>query len=95
MASCDLINRFISELEPENLPMEFLRSAVIKNESGDPITLEGDELEKLIRHHPSYANIEDAKIYINVKRLMNSINLEVEYIYHQVEQRFQQENIDE
>lgn len=87
MLGCEIVSKFIADIEPEELPVEYLQAATITDSHGQTFTLKGDDLAKFMNHDPKYSDIENARIYIDMKKIMQTINLEVEYIYHSVEQR--------
>ncbi len=91
MSGCDIVKNFLNELEAEDLPLEYIHAAKITDEFGKDLILKGDDLQKLLNHDPFYEKVSEARIFINIKKIMRAINIEVEYIYYRVEQMMAEE----
>jgi hypothetical protein len=88
MAVPDLITTFFNELAPEDVPLEYIAAASY-TQNGQEVILRGyEELRRLIEYHPDYATVRDARIYINLQKVMKDINLEVDYIQAKVAELF-------
>lgn len=87
MAMPEMYNVFISQLDPDELPVEYI-SAASYTHNGKEVILRGDELKRLIERHPDYDMVKDAQIYINLKKVMNAISIEVDWIYYKVDEIF-------
>lgn len=85
MASSDLVNDFISHLEPEDVPFEYISAASIKDIHGQELMLQGEQLKMLMNNHPDYSYVKDARIFLNINQVMKDISLEVEYIFERVD----------
>lgn len=88
MASSQMVNDFLTHLEPEDVPFEYIAAASIKDINGKEVMLKGEELKMLMSNHPNYAFVKDARIYINVHKVVKAINLEVEFIHELVDLKF-------
>jgi hypothetical protein len=86
MSGAEIVSKFIADLEPDDLPIEYIQAAKITDAGGNDVMITGDELAKLLSHDNKYEHVKDARIFINVQKIMQAINMEVEYIYYQVEQ---------
>ena len=91
MASSDLVKGFLSQLEPEDVPFEYIAAASIRDPNDQEIMLKGEELRMLMSNHPNYAFVKDARIYINLQKVVKAIGIEVEYIFERVDMMFGKE----
>ena len=92
MASSELVKDFLSHLEPDELPFEFIAGATIQDANGQEVMLKGDKLKMLMSNHPDYAYVKDARIYINLQKVIKAINLEMEFILESVDLLFEEES---
>lgn len=85
-----IVREFIKSLDPEDLPFEYLHAAKIKGENGTDIIVTGDDLRRLITNDPTYdcGRENEIEVFLNINKIMKAVNMEVEYIYHCVEQKF-------
>ncbi len=91
MASSDIVKGFLSQLEPEDVPFEFIAAASIRDLNDQEVMLKGEELKMLMNSHPDYAHVKDARIYINLQLVVRAISTEVEYIFERVDMMFEKE----
>lgn len=89
MAMPDMISTFISQIDPEDVPVEYI-SAASYTLNGKEVIVRGAELQRLIDRHPDYDMVKDAQIYINLKKVMNAISVETDWIYYKVDQIFRE-----
>lgn len=94
MASSDLVKDFLAQLEPEDVPFEYIAAASIKDMNGQDVMLQGEQLKMLMSNHPDYAYVKDARIYLNLQKVVKAITLEVEYIFEVVDMMLAEENSD-
>lgn len=95
MASSDLVKDFISQLEPEDVPFEYIAAASIRDINGKELMLQGEQLKMLMNNHPDYSYVKDARIFLNINQVMKDITLEVEYIFERVDILLREESMDE
>lgn len=84
MASSDLVKEFLAQLDAEDVPVEYISAATIRDLSGEEVTLCGEKLAMLMSSHPDYAHVKDARIFINLNKVANDITIEVEYLMEKV-----------
>jgi hypothetical protein len=87
MAMPEMINKFFAQLDPDEVPVQYI-SAASYTLNGKEVILRGVELQRLIDRHPDYDMVKDAQIYINLKKVMNDITLEIDYIHAKVDELF-------
>lgn len=84
MADTDMVKEFLSKLDPEDVPFEFIATACILDINGNEVMIKGEQLRMLMSNHPDYSHVKDARIFINLQRVIQAINLEVDYIFERV-----------
>lgn len=94
MASSDLVKDFLAQLEPEDVPFEYIAAASIKDINGQEVMLQGEQLKMLMNNHPDYAYVKDARIYLNLQKVVKAVTLEVEYVFEMVDLLFAEERQD-
>jgi hypothetical protein len=94
MASSEIVKDFLAHLEPDDVPFEYISAASIKDLDGQEVILKGAELEKLMNNHPNYAYVKDARVYINLQKVIKAITIEVEYIFEMVDLLFYEEQLE-
>jgi hypothetical protein len=91
MVACDIVKEFLNQLEPEDVPAEYITAATFKDNSGKDVVIKGAELKMLLNNHPDYAYVKDARIFINIQKIVSAINLEMDFLYEMVNLRFLEE----
>jgi hypothetical protein len=94
MASSEIVKEFLAQLEPDEVPFEYISSACIRDVNGQEIVLKGEKLKMLMTNHPDYSYVQDAKVFINVQKVMRAIMTEVEFIYEMVDLMFYRDSIE-
>lgn len=90
MSARTIVQDFLYRLEPEDVPVEYISAASILDKDGKEVVLRGDELRMLLENDPTYEHVKDARVYIDIRRVMSAVNLEVEFIRDTVEKMFAQ-----
>jgi hypothetical protein len=92
MASSEIVKDFLAQLEPDEVPLEYIAAASFKDLNGQEVLIQGEQLKMLMNNHPDYAYVKDARIYLNLQKVVRAITLEVEYIFEVVDLIFQEEH---
>lgn len=93
MANCEIIEKYLKSLDPENMPPEYIYAVRFKGPDGNDVLLKGDDVNRFLKQDPSfeYQRDMDVEVFMNIPKLMKAIRLELEYIYYQIDQRFAEE----
>lgn len=93
MSGCAIVKDFIDSLDPEDLPIDYLHAAKFHDRDGREIVLKGEELKRFMNREAEFENADtEVEIFIDVGKFMKAVTLEVEYIYHCMEQKFYAED---
>lgn len=84
MSAKTIVQDFLYRLEPEDVPLEYISAASILDREGKEVVLRGEELRMLMENHPDYEHVKDARVYIDIRRVVGAVNLEVEFIHDRV-----------
>lgn len=85
MSERTIVQEFLYHLDPEEVPLEYISAASIKDLEGREVVLRGQELQMLMSNHPDYRHVSDCRVFIDLKRVIAAVNLEVEFIHEQVD----------
>ena len=85
MSERTIVQDFLYALDPEEVPLEYISAACVRDLEGREITLRGQELQMLMSNHPNYQHVRDCRVFIDLKRIIAAVNLEVEFIHEQVD----------
>lgn len=83
MALIDIIDEIIRDVDPEQVPPEYIIMAKIKNFSGEETFLRGAELEAFLKD-PQASYIAEARVVFNVKAMRRAVVDEVEAVFEDV-----------
>lgn len=72
MAKYDFIDEIINDLDPEDIPIEYIVVAYIQTYSGSELTLSGKDLEAYMRLNGD--SIVTFKFVLNMERIKSDIN---------------------
>jgi hypothetical protein len=84
MSDRTIVQEFLYHLDPEEVPLEYISAAAIRDTEGREVVLRGQELQMLMSNHPDYRHVRDCRVFIDLKRVIAAVNLEVEFIHEQV-----------
>lgn len=88
MSDRTIVQEFLYHLDADDVPIEYISAASILDQDGAEITLRGDELKRLLDNAPEYHHVNDARIYINLHKVVKAVTLEVEYVLDNVQKMF-------
>jgi hypothetical protein len=87
MTPTDVLDDIISRLDPEEVPPEYIVMAKITDFQGTTKLVKGKELEEMLKN-PELHQIAEARVVLNVKKMRKAIATQVNYIYDEVNRRF-------
>lgn len=87
MTPTDVLDDIISQLEPENVPSEYIIMAKVTDYAGAERIIRGPELDRIMQNPDSHQIVE-VRVILNVKKLRRAIIDEVNDIYEEVNRRF-------
>lgn len=92
MARTDILDDIIARIDPEDVAIDFIIMAKVKDYGGREHILRGHELERLLnKRDPS---IVEARLVLNVRKMRSAIVNAINEIYEEVNLRFQEANGD-
>lgn len=83
----DVLDDIISHLDPEDVPAEYIVMAKITDFQGATKMVKGKDLEEMLKN-PQLHQIAEARVVMNVKKMRKAISMNVNYIYDEVNRRF-------
>lgn len=83
MALIDIVDEIIREVEPEQVPSQYIIMAKIKSFSGEETIVRGPELEAFLKD-PQASYIAEARVIFNVKAMRRAVIAEVESVFEEV-----------
>jgi hypothetical protein len=88
MSRSDVLDDLIRNLDPEDVPIEFIVMAKVTDFEGNERIVKGDDLEKIIRE-PELQHVAEVRVIYNVKKMRRAIMEEVNAVYDEVQRLFQ------
>jgi hypothetical protein len=82
-ADLDVVERIISNLDAETIPLEYIVLARITDINGRQYVVQGEDLEEALRGNGRH-RIAEARVVLNVKRLRRAIIQNVDDFYDEV-----------
>jgi hypothetical protein len=80
MTKPDTLDEIISQLDPEEVPTEFIVMAKVVTLDGEERFITGPELE-VIMENPEKYNIAEARVVLDVNKIRNAILTQVDDIF--------------
>lgn len=85
MSDRTIVQEFLYHLEADDVPIEYIAAAAIRDQDGIEVTIRGKELKRLFDNEPEYRHVLDARVFINLQKVVQAVTLEVEYILDRVD----------
>jgi hypothetical protein len=82
MMSHDIVDEIIADLEPEQIPAEFISEAMITGFDGNEKVIRGDDLKEFLSAPFEFA--VEARILLNIRKIRRAIITEVNAVYDEV-----------
>ena len=89
MSRSDVLDDLIRNLDPEDVPIEFIVMAKVTDFDGNERIVRGEELEAVIRD-PDLQQVAEIRVIYNVKKMRRAMTDEVSAVYDEVARLLQQ-----
>lgn len=83
MTMTTIIDDFISELQPENVPLEYIVLAKYTDRTGVEIILHGDAMAHFL-NNPQLYNVVEARVILDVRKLRRVIKSRINQFFLQL-----------
>lgn len=90
MSPSELLADIIHNIDPDEVPLEFIILAKVTDYKDEEYILKGDELERVMRG-PDRKKLKDARVILNVRRIRDRIAAGVNEIYDEINRLCQEE----
>jgi ElaB/YqjD/DUF883 family membrane-anchored ribosome-binding protein len=90
MSPSELLADIIHNIDPDEVPLEYIILAKVTDYNNDEYILKGKELERVMRG-PERKNLKDARVILNVRRIRDRIAAGVNEIYDEINRVCQEE----
>lgn len=87
MNPTEILEDIIQQIDPEDVPVEFIVLARVTDMTGKEHTLKGKALEKVLRNPDQY-RFREARVILNVKKMGEAIVDEMNDIFARLNRRF-------
>lgn len=88
MSRTDVLDELIRNLDPEDVPTEYIVMAKVTDFQGVERIVKGDELDQVL-HNPELHQIQEVRVIYNVRKMRRAIIAEIDGIYDEVNRMFQ------
>jgi hypothetical protein len=88
MSPSDLFDDIIQNIDPDEVPLEFIVLAKVTDFAGNERILRGEELAKVMRG-PERKRLAEARVILNVQKIRFAIQKGVNEIYDEMNRRVQ------
>jgi hypothetical protein len=89
MTRVDVLDDLIRNLDPEDVPLEFIVMAKVTDFDNRERIVKGEELEEIIRA-PELQHVKEVRVIYNVKKMRKAITDEINAVYDEVSRRLLQ-----
>jgi hypothetical protein len=76
----DYIQELISQINPEQVPVEFIVMAQVTTYDGEERFVSGSELESIIEN-PDQHNVQEARVILDIRKIRQAITRETQKIF--------------
>ena len=90
MSPIDLFDDIIQNIDPDEVPLEFIVLAKVTDFAGNERILRGDELARVMRG-PERKKLAEARVILNVQKIRYAIQRGVNEIYDEINRRVQED----
>ena len=90
MSPIDLFDEIIQSINPEEVPLEFIVMAKVRDFNGNERIIRGSELSQVLRG-PAREKYNDARIVLHVRKIRDAIAAGVNEIYDEINRRIADE----
>jgi hypothetical protein len=87
----DMLDEYIKNIDPEQVPLEYIKSLIITDFTGSRTTLTGDRMARFIAD-PSSETVAEAKVVLDIHKMKKDVIHELADIYDEIERRYNMRN---
>lgn len=88
----EIVKDFIYSLNANEISEDYIHSARITNKDGEHVMLRGEELRKMLRGHGDFADVQSSDVFLNVQKVLEAVENEVDYLYMLVNKKLSKDN---